>query len=225
MDKKFLAVPMQFKALSEEDGTFEAYLSVFNNVDRGGDKVAPGAFVESLKAHGDKPFPLLYQHETDDVIGGFTAVEDNIGLKMFGSFNLDVQCAREAYSNAKKGYLTGFSMGYVVKDYTIEDGVRILHKVDLWEGSIVTFPMNEAAQLTDIKKAPETERELEKALRDAGFSRSNAKAIVAVGFKGIKPQWDADAEPVSEPEAKADDSQFVSLLQSIEELKNVYSKS
>lgn len=214
MTKKFLAVPMEFKALSDDEGTFEAYLSVFNNVDRGYDKVATGAFNDTIKARGEKPFPLLYQHDSDDVIGGFMAVEDNVGLKMLGSFNLDVQLAREAYSNAKKGYLTGFSMGYTVKDYAFEDEIRVLQKVDLWEGSIVTFPMNEAAQLTSIKKLPETERDLEQALRDAGYSRSNAKAIVAVGFKGVKPQRDVEAEP----------AKIVSLLQSIEELKNVYTK-
>jgi uncharacterized protein len=59
-----------FKAGPDEDSTgqFEAIVSVFNNADRVGDVVLPGAFSETLeqwKASGD-PIPVLWSHRMDD---------------------------------------------------------------------------------------------------------------------------------------------------------------
>ncbi len=219
MEKKHLSFETEFKALDDEQGRFEAYLSVFNNVDHGGDKVIPGAFAQSLKDRGSRLFPLLDQHMHTEVIGGFVATEDNVGLKIAGEFNLDTQKGREAYSNAKKGYLTGFSMGYITRDYEIEDDTRVLKRVDLLEGSIVTFPMNEAAQLTAIKSGESlTERQFEKFLRDAGFSRADAKIIIADGYKGYLNRREAGddkpEEAVKEDLAPALDS----LLSKTQEL-------
>lgn len=190
--RKSMRLPMDYKSLDDASGEFEAYLSVFGNVDHGNDMVKPGAFAKSINEQGSKPFPLLDQHDSRHVIGGFTASEDAHGLKIRGEFNLDTQRGKEAYSNAKKGYLTGFSMGYSTEKYSIDGDVRVLEEVKLYEGSIVTFPMNEAAQLTAIKAQDiKTEREFERFLRDAGFSRDDAKTIVADGYKGLMKRRDA----------------------------------
>ena len=218
-----MRVPFELKATDDAAGTFEAYLSVFNNVDHGNDAVAPGAFNASIKAQGSKPFPLLDQHDSRHVIGGFTAMEDNHGLKIMGEFNLDTQKGREAYSNAKKGYLTGFSMGYSTEKYSINGDVRVLEQVKLYEGSIVTFPMNEAAQLTAIKSdEPLTERQFETFLRDAGFSRADAKTIIADGYKGYLKRRDADDE---QPESKTDNTEDYSEVESLlSELQEILKK-
>lgn len=223
MKKKFLNVDIDFKSIDEEKGEFEAYLSVFGNPDRGGDIVAPGAFKNSLSKRGNKLYPLLYQHNHNDVIGGFSAVEDAHGLKMFGQFNLDTQKGKEAYSNAKKGYLTGFSMGYTVDEYERDNknDVTILKEVTLWEGSIVTFPMNEEAQLTSIKSLPENEREFERFLRDAGYSRTKAKAITCHGFNYSDDQREAEQTEKTSQE-KALSQSIETLLENMKELKKCY---
>lgn len=196
MKTKQFFVPFEIKAIGD-DGTFTAYLSVFDIVDEGMDRITFGAFKNTLAEKGDTPFPLLYQHDTHEVIGGFRATEDSIGLKMDPAFfNLDTQRGKEAYSNAKKGLLTGFSVGYsTIKSQRDETtGIRTITELKLWEGSIVTFPMNPKAQLLtvkDDKDLPRTAREFEAFLRDAGWSRSEAKRLVSHGFKGAK---DEDAE-------------------------------
>jgi hypothetical protein len=68
--------------------------------------------------------------------------------------------------------------------------VRKLMEIDLFEVSLVTFPMNEAAVITDVKSI-QTEREFEAFLRDAGYSRKEAAALTLHGFKAISGQRDA----------------------------------
>ena len=212
MSLEHLQGRIEVKATNDDSGQFEAYLSVFDNVDFGNDKVVKGAFAESLAGSG-RMFPLLDQHDSRHVIGGFTAMEDNIGLKISGEFNLDTQQGREGYSNAKKGYLTGFSMGYRVKDYRYEDDIRVLEKVDLMEGSLVTFPMNDKARLVAIKSTDDiTERNIERVLRDAGLSRKDAKAIVSGGVKAIKPLRDAEGDEAAITEALSGLKSLVSRL-------------
>ena len=57
------------KAVDGEDGTFEAVVSVFGNVDRQNDRIKAGAFANSLaewKASGD-PIPVVWSHQWDNL--------------------------------------------------------------------------------------------------------------------------------------------------------------
>ena len=85
------------------------------------------------------------------------------------------------------------SIGYKTIAATEEGSgaVRRLLEVDLYEVSVVTFPMLEAAKITDIKSI-KTERDFEAFLRDAGYSRKEATAIALHGYKALEPQRDAD---------------------------------
>ncbi len=49
MDIKHIDRPFELKSISSA-GIFEGYVSVFNNVDLGGDVILPGAFTDSLAA-------------------------------------------------------------------------------------------------------------------------------------------------------------------------------
>lgn len=188
------AVPLEMKA-DNEDGAFEGYGAVFNNEDRGGDMVMPGAFAGCLATTPISRIKMLYQHRTDEVLGHYTEIkEDQRGLFVKGQLNLDVQKAREVHSLMKVGALDSMSIGYRTKrsERDEENYTRKLLEVDLWEVSIVTFPMNDAATVSSIKSAPNNERDLEALLRDAGgYSRAQAKAIVAEGFKAAKGLRDA----------------------------------
>ena len=191
--KRFIDVGAQIKALGDSDSfCFEGYGSVFGNVDSYGDVVVPGAFDESLR----KGVPsLLLHHDMRSPVGIYTdAICDDVGLKLRGQLNKDVQAAREAFSLMKQGALKGLSIGFIPKEseYDSVQNVNRIIDVELIEVSIVTMPANDLAQVTGVKSAPKSERELEFYLRDAGFSRKEAKTIVSCGYKALKKERDAD---------------------------------
>ena len=176
---------MQIKATGD-DGMIEGYGSVFGVADSYDDVIARGAFAASLKAHkaaGTMP-AMLWQHEADEPIGVWTEMsEDAKGLKVRGQLCLDTSCGKEAYALLKMGALNGLSIGFMSKEwaYDRDTEVRTLTAIDLWEVSLVTFPANEKARVTNVKSADEmaTPKDAEKALRDAGFSKSDATAFVS----------------------------------------------
>jgi len=173
-----------------ETRTISGRGSVFGNVDNGGDVVLPGAFAKSI-ASGRK-VAMLWQHDTREVIGVWTKVtEDADGLNVEGVL-ADTPRGNEAYALLKMGALDGLSIGYRTKDSEWREDVRAIKEADLWEVSIVTFPMNEEARVDAVKAATLTEREMERKLtRDAGFSRSVALALMSGGFDAVKGMRDA----------------------------------
>lgn len=172
---------------AEASGAFEGYASVFNAVDDARDSVRPGAFAKSIAARRPSGVKLLWQHDPASPIGALEALEeDERGLFVRGRLLLDVARAREALSLMRCGAVDGLSIGYrVVKSQTDKaTGIRFLEHVDLWEVSLVTFPLQRRARVTAFKgRRPQTIRQFEHFLRDAGaFSRAEAKAIAAHGF-------------------------------------------
>lgn len=176
---------LQIKAAGD-DGTVEGYGSVFGVRDNYDDVIAKGAFVQSLKDHkaaGTMP-AMLWQHDADKPIGVWTEmVEDEKGLRIKGQLAMETIKGKEAHALLKMGALNGLSIGFMSKEwaYDRETEVRTLTAIDLWEVSLVTFPANEKARVTNVKSADEmaTPKDAEKALRDAGFSKSDATAFVS----------------------------------------------
>lgn len=176
---------LQIKAAGD-DGTVEGYGSVFGVRDNYDDVIAKGAFIQSLKDHkaaGTMP-AMLWQHDADKPIGVWTEmVEDEKGLRIKGQLAMETVRGKEAHALLKMGALNGLSIGFMSKEwsYDRETEVRTLTAIDLWEVSLVTFPANEKARVTNVKSADEmaTPKDAEKALRDAGFSKSDATAFVS----------------------------------------------
>ena len=140
-------------ALSQA-GAFEGYASLFNVVDLGRDMVLPGAFRDSLSTRGAAGVKLLWQHDAAQVIGSWLSIaEDSRGLFVRGQLNLDVAKAREVYALMKDGAVDGLSIGFRTQKSVTDPatGVRRLQKVDLWEISIVTFPMLPNARVSSVK--------------------------------------------------------------------------
>mgnify|MGYP006393132189 CR=1 FL=1 len=186
---------------------FQGYGAVFGNVDSYGDVIEPGAFASYLSdmRDGKQDWPaMLSQH------GGFgltaedmTPVgvwhdlgEDGRGLKTDGEF-ADTERGTELYKLAKmkpRPVINGLSIGYIAKESEPrskpEDPRRRLKRIDLIEISPVTFPANRKARLESVKHGLGVTA-AETALRDAGFSRREAKAILASGFKTLSSQRDA----------------------------------
>ncbi len=192
MEIKTLCV--SFKADNiDADGVFEGYGSIFGNVDHHGDIVAKGAFARSLaeqKSAGRLP-ALLWHHDPHQPIGVYEAMkEDDRGLYVKGRLALKTQRGAEAHELMKMGAVTGLSIGYRVREYSHDrdKDVYTLIDVDLMEVSPVTIPANDSARITVVKNATliNTERDFERFLRDAGFSKADAVAITSHGWQGAK---------------------------------------
>ena len=169
----------------EADGSFHGYASLFGRVDLGRDRVLAGAFKRSLARRGPQGVRMLYQHDPSEVIGHWRTIrEDAAGLWVEGVLSPDVARAREVRSLMRSGALDGLSIGFhtVRARKDAATGVREIVEADLWEVSIVTFPMLPDARVTEVKRVGL--RELEAMLRrDAGLSRREAKAALAAGRK------------------------------------------
>jgi HK97 family phage prohead protease len=180
-----------------EDGVIEGYASVFGNADSGGDSVAPGAFRKSLGVRPADQVRMLWQHDPNEPIGVWEQIsEDARGLLVRGRILGDVARGREVLSLLRAGAIDGLSIGFRTVRARMDErtGIRTLLEIDLWEISIVTFPMNAAARVAGVKQLV-TLRDFETFLRDAGgFSRNEAKRIAAHGFQPSSTQRDADQD-------------------------------
>lgn len=205
--QRFQCGMREIKTAKAENGemTFSGYGAVFGNEDWYGDVIQQGAFANTIaeaKSTGQWPSMLLQHGMTSDwdiPIGIWTEMkEDSIGLYIEGKL-ADTPRGVEAYTLLKmdpRPAINGLSIGYRVVNSTPgmkpEDPDRTLTEIKLIEISLVTFPANPKARVTDVK-SPVSKREIEQALRDAGLSQSQAKAFIANGYKALS-QRDADDE-------------------------------
>jgi hypothetical protein len=140
------------KATNSKYFEFEGYLSTFGNKDLGDDICVQGCFADSLKERTPK---LLFQHDWNQPVGIFTECrEDQKGLFVKGKMPLeDTTVSGKIAPQMKIGSINSMSIGYRTKvaEYDHETGIRKLIKVDLWEGSIVTLPMNPEARIEFVK--------------------------------------------------------------------------
>lgn len=138
------------------DGVIRGYASTFGNVDQGRDVVVKGAFSRTIK--NNAIIPILDSHDPTKQIGvNIAAEEDSKGLFVEGQLNMDDERARAKFSLVKliqkNGGKAGLSIGYRIirDDYDREKNIRFLKEVRLFEYSIVAFPMNEEASVTEAK--------------------------------------------------------------------------
>jgi uncharacterized protein len=150
---KFAGAPLSHV---DPDGSFEGYASLFGVVDLGKDLVEAGAFAESIKRRGPQGVKLLWSHDPGEPIGTWEIIrEDLLGLKVRGQLNLDVARAREVHSLMKSGAIDGLSIGFKTVEARRDprSGIRRLSRIDLWEVSLVTFPMLPQARVSTVKRA------------------------------------------------------------------------
>lgn len=156
------------------DGTvISGYASLFGLTDQGGDVADVGAYSQSLgfaKLKG-RSVKMLWQHDPTQPIGVWDEVrEDAKGLWVKGRLLPDVAKAREAAALLEAGAIDGLSIGYrTVKATKDATGKRHLSELELWEVSLVTFPMLPDARVGakgDDPDAPDL-RELAAVLDDA----------------------------------------------------------
>ena len=142
------------------DGTvIEGYASLFDQLDQGGDRVQKGAYSQSLAALKAKcrSVKMLWQHDPTQPIGVWDEVrEDEKGLYVKGRLLTEVTRGKEAASLLEAGAIDGLSIGYRTKKAQKDDkGGRLLSELELWEVSLVTFPMLPEARVAAKGDDPE----------------------------------------------------------------------
>ncbi len=154
-----------------EDATVSGYASLFGQVDQGNDVVKTGAYAKSLSRltkNGTK-VKFLWQHDPSQPIGVWDEVyEDDKGLFVKGRLLTETRQGAEAAALISAGAIEGLSIGYrTVKAERDKTGVRHLSELELWEVSVVTFPMQQQAR---VGSKSEPERDFERNL--AGVFRT-----------------------------------------------------
>jgi uncharacterized protein len=130
-------------------GVFAGYASLFGRRDQANDIVMPGAFAASLKRRGAANIRMLFQHDPAEPVGTWAEIrETSRGLYVLGRLDLNVQRGRELFSLLEVGGIDGLSIGFKTVQARTDklQQARRLFAVDLWEISLVTFPMLDGAR-------------------------------------------------------------------------------
>lgn len=200
---------LQFKAQAvKDDGFFAGYCNVFDVKDSYDEIVRKGAFLASINAwqsRGKMP-PVLWNHDRNQPIGVWTTLkEDEHGLYGEGRLLInDVAKAKEVHALLMAGAIDGLSIGYRLNKWSYDEQNEILEllDIDLKEISVVTMPANEESRISVVKSALEkgslpTLSEFEKALRDLGFSKSQAVTVASHGLRKLLNQGEPDNNHIS----------------------------
>ncbi|MEL6808460.1 MAG: HK97 family phage prohead protease [Pseudomonadota bacterium] len=163
------------------DHVIEGYASLFGACDQGGDVVSKGAYGASLKsiAAEDRSVKMLWQHDPAQPIGVWDEVsEDARGLWVKGRLLPEVAKGREAAELIAAGAIDGLSIGYrTVKATKNDKGQRLLTELELWEVSLVTFPMLPSARVA--AKSEDMTSEEDAMLRQMAAALRGVRASLA----------------------------------------------
>ena len=171
------------KTRIHEDGTVEGYASLFGAIDQARDMVVRGAFAQTLRQKSVHRIPMLFQHDPAEPVGVWLELrEDHRGLYARGRLIPEVARGRELLALIRAGAIDGLSIGFRTVKGRIDPRTRVraLLAVDLWEISIVTFPLLAGARVHAVKDA---------ASRRPSFARTRAEAewCGVVGGEGASP--------------------------------------
>lgn len=148
------------KALSET-GLIEGYASLFDHPDQGRDVVQKGAYQDCLERLAERGISvkMLWQHDPAQPIGVWDEIyEDEIGLYVKGRILTEINAGKDAFTLIKAGAIDGLSIGYQTKKSSKNnDGFRLLKAIELWEVSLVTFPMLPEARVTGSAMDPDAQ--------------------------------------------------------------------
>lgn len=216
----------ELKDIDEQKGIISAYVSIFGNVDSGGDITMPGAFTKTIKERGpsaDRPrIKHLWMHDIYQIIGVPQEItEDSKGLLVRSKFGTD-DFSQDKFKQHVDGLVTEFSYGYdVIKDNVKSDPqhgeVRELTELKLWEYSSVTWGMNELTHIVEAKGTGDDAlsiindrmNKLVKALRHGKYTDETAEnfeielkqiqTIYNELIKGNEPPQGTHREPGDDP--------------------------
>jgi HK97 family phage prohead protease len=226
MDSEYSTKHVPFALEGKElgaEGNFTGYASIYGNVDYGGDVVEAGAFKSALKRGASMP-KMLWQHNPSQIIGVWEGLEDDsMGLRAKGRLLTKIQKGQEALVLLEAGAIDGLSIGYRVMEHdyqsTPKGTVRRIKSADLLEISVVTFPMNPKALVTDVKQL-QSPKEVEAILHNAGVPTTFAKLVASHGFEEAKSRLVKDQRDAGSRDDRAQEG-FSRLLNEIHGLQEI----
>jgi len=246
MKHEYKTLEFKLTNIDAEGRTVEGIAAVFGNIDLGGDIIHPGAFTKTLAERGNK-VKFLWQHDRAEPIGKPVEIREGPGGLHIKAVISDTARGRDALALLRDGAIDSMSIGYDPiaggTDYTRdgENTVRNLREIKLWEFSLVTFPMNEAAVVTGLKDAPppdeekagrviskrngqrimESVRGLLMLLEDAGFTEDEPepKPESAPDDETAQtpPREKEEAGPVKPPTLEIDRTKLLEMINQLEE--------
>ena len=151
----------------EEGGEWKisGYATVFGNRNSYGFQIRKGAYSKVL-AEGVNP-KMFFNHDSWNLpIGKWTDLkEDEIGLKVEGVLTKGVSKAEDIYHAVKAGTVDGLSVGIGWKaadEVELDDGtVEVTMISRLSEISVVTYPSDGKARVTQVLSADEVDEKIE----------------------------------------------------------------
>ncbi len=166
------------KSVDADQRTVSGMASVFGNKDLDGDIIDPQAFTKQFSGAGGtmQNVKMLWQHAWSDVIGKGTATLTNEGIEFTAKLSEGIQKADEALILAKDGIIDSFSIGFRMLKGSFNKAADafIIEEAKLMEVSLVTFPANPLATISEVKskqEAIEAHRSMVGVLREAGYSK------------------------------------------------------
>src|SRR5437764_14435515 len=138
----------------DEDGTVEGYASLFGEIDAARDMVMPGAFARTLRQRGLRRIPMLFQHDPAEPVGVWLELAEDVrGLRARGKLIPDVARGRELLALLRAGAIDGLSIGFCTVKGRLDPKSRIrkLDQIELWEISVVIFPLLAGARVRAVK--------------------------------------------------------------------------
>lgn len=142
-----------------EDGTFSGIASKYGEEDLYGDVIDKGAFTKTISEN--PTIPILWQHDSREVIGSGTVKEWGNKISVDGKLDLEDPTAVKAYKKMKAALIRGLSIGFTTIKSRWEEvegrSIRHISELKLWEVSVVTFPALPTAQVTRVKSADDTD--------------------------------------------------------------------
>lgn len=184
-----------------DSGFIVGYASKFGGVDSYEDTIEKTAFDNFLKT-GKLP-KMFFNHDSWGLpVGVWDRLEvDDVGLKAYGRINLKTSAGADLYESIKFGSVDGLSICIRLgeNDYFYDDGLirHITNVQDMREISIVNYPADNNARMIDFKSIKndtiDNIKMFERSLRDAGFSKSDAMALISQAKRAIhSSERDAD---------------------------------
>jgi uncharacterized protein len=171
----------------DADGSVEGYASLFGEVDQARDMMMHGAFAQTLTARGIRRVPMLFQHDPSEPVGIWLELrEDHRGLFARGRLIPEVARGRELLTLLRAGAIDGLSIGFRTAKARIDPKTRIrrVYAVDLWEISIVTFPMLNGARVRAVKRSyARTRAEIEWARTVGASSGALCRKCQKIGLR------------------------------------------
>jgi HK97 family phage prohead protease len=139
------------KLLADDAGAISGIAWKYDQADRIGDMIAPGAFAKAAF-----PLPMLAFHDMGDPIGAWESAEDKgSAWHIRGKLLVEeVARAREVRALVRAGAVKGLSVGFLTgKAEPRPGGGRLIKSLELLEVSLVTVGMHPGAKVTSAKSA------------------------------------------------------------------------